>query len=310
MNRFIKYIILFLLPILLLAFAMEIYLRQIPNNYSYKRNYLDNNSKNIEVLFLGSSHAYYGINPLYVKYNSFNAAMISQSLDYDLKILEKYNGKWDNLKFIVLPVDYLSLFSRVESGIESWRIKNYNIYFEMRSSSSSSSSSKIIDNTEVFSNRLNENYTRIYNYHFNRNTDLSCTKLGFGTEYNSSKNKDLIETGKLAALRHKAKNDLYFSPNTEMLKSIIEFAKKNHIKVIIYTSPAYPTYLQNLDKEQLNRTIAVIIKSVSTYPNIKYYNMIDDKSFDKIDFYDADHLNEIGAKKLTLKMDSLIRLNY
>ena len=37
-----------------------------------------------------------------------------------------------------------------------------------------------------------------------------------------------------------------------------------------------------------------------------YYNFLTDKSFIAEDYYDADHLNEIGAKKLTLKIDSII----
>jgi hypothetical protein len=39
---------------------------------------------------------------------------------------------------------------------------------------------------------------------------------------------------------------------------------------------------------------------------VKYLNLLTDKAFDEKDFYDADHLNEIGAKKFTLKIDSLI----
>ena len=43
--------------------------------------------------------------------------------------------------------------------------------------------------------------------------------------------------------------------------------------------------------------------------NVTYQNFLLDSSFSAIDFYDADHLDEIGAKKLTSKIDSLINLN-
>ncbi|HRB69044.1 MAG TPA: hypothetical protein PLC92_02955, partial [Chitinophagales bacterium] len=79
--------------------SLELLLRDIPNDYSFKKNYLNTNSNNIEVLFLGSSHIYYGINPEYISQKSFNAAHISQSLNFDLAILEKYKDRWTNLKY-------------------------------------------------------------------------------------------------------------------------------------------------------------------------------------------------------------------
>ena len=68
--------------------SFELLLRNIPNDYSFKKNYLNTKSNSIEVLFLGSSHIYYGINPEYISRNSFNGSHISQSLNFDLEILE------------------------------------------------------------------------------------------------------------------------------------------------------------------------------------------------------------------------------
>ena len=303
MKKFVLYILLFAIPIMVLAIFVEINLRNIPNNYSYKSNYLDRNSKDIQILFLGSSHAYYDINPQYISGKSFNAAYTSQSLDYDFEILSKYSAKLDNLHFIVLPVDYFSLFGRLADGIEAWRVKNYNIYYGIHNSI------KIENNTEVFSNRLNDNYTRLYKYKHENISDFNCTTLGFGTDYHSDNSQNLVETGKTAALRHRAKNDQWFVKNVDVLNKIIAFAKERNIKIILYTSPAYKTYLENLDQHQLNKTYIEIQKIINSNPNVKYYNLLNDKSFEKADFFDGDHLNEIGAKKMTLKMDSLIKTN-
>jgi len=89
MSKFIIRTLLFSLPVLALFIVMEILLRQIPNDYLLKKKYLDNHSKEIETLILGSSHSFYGINPLYFSNNTFNASHISQSLDYDFAILKK-----------------------------------------------------------------------------------------------------------------------------------------------------------------------------------------------------------------------------
>ncbi len=76
-------------PIALFLLIGELALRNIPNDYSLKRDYLDKNAQNLKTLVLGSSHFYRGVNPDFLEQPAFNAAMVSQTLDYDLKILEK-----------------------------------------------------------------------------------------------------------------------------------------------------------------------------------------------------------------------------
>src|SRR5271157_1481724 len=104
MSKFISGVLMFLAPLFLLGVSMEILLRNIPNDYTYKKGYLDERSDNIEVLFLGSSHAFFDINPVYIKSNSFNASYVSQPLDYDYEILKKYDGHWSRLRTIVIPI--------------------------------------------------------------------------------------------------------------------------------------------------------------------------------------------------------------
>ena len=125
-------IFLFLLPVAVIFLILELLLRQIPNDYILKKEYLDKNSDSIQVLILGSSHSLHGLNPAYFKKRSFNAANYSQSLDYDLEILRKYENNWHQLEYVVLPVSYPSLFEKIEDSIESWRVKNYVLYYKIR----------------------------------------------------------------------------------------------------------------------------------------------------------------------------------
>ncbi len=281
---------------------MECLLRKIPNDYSYKSNYLDKNSNEIEVLFLGSSHTYFGINPIYIKPKSFNAAYISQSLNYDLAIIKKYQNKWNKLKYIIVPIDYFSLYESLEIGIEKWRAKNYTIYYGINETGD------YFSNFEILNTKFGDNLIRIKTYKFKNKSDLACNTLGWGTAYNSIKNKNLIETGKIAAKWHtiEIKNNLCFPKNIETINSIIKFAEKSDTKIIFITCPAYKTYVENLEQNQLSNTINSITQLTLKNSNSIYYNFLTDKSFLYRDFYDADHLNEIGAKKLTFKIDSII----
>lgn len=304
MKKFIKHTLIFLLPILALLITSELLLRNIPNDYSYKKRYLDLKSNEIEVLYLGSSHIYFGINPEYSKFNSFNAAHISQSLNFDVAILEKYINNWSKLKYILIPIDYFSMYTTLESGIEKWRVKNYSIYYNINCKSSNY---KL--NFEILNGQLKTNLDRLKSHYLNNSTDVTCNKLGWGISYSSKNGKDLIETGKTAAKRHTKdiNENPFFEENINTVNELIEFAKKSKVKIIFLTCPAYKTYADNLEQKQLNNTINIISQIADKNSNTIYFNLLNDKTFNAEDFYDADHLNEKGAKKLTIKIDSLIR---
>lgn len=290
------------MPIVFAGIICEMLLQNMPNDYNYKANYLRKHAKDIHILFLGNSHAYFGINPQYIQSSSFNASYVSQSLNFDLEILKKYDSKWSKLNHIVIPIDYVSFYSRLESGVESWRVKNYTIYYGIYSNY------EIAENTEILSNKLNPNLSRIYSYYLEgKPNTVSCSLLGWGTNYNSKHKLDLESTGKSAAKRHLSLNSNNFSENIQSLKAIIEFARINKIRVLLYTPPAYKTYINNLDTVQLNNTLVAVKKIADVYSNVVYYDLLNDSSFVAADYFDADHLNEIGAKKLTLKIDSLLR---
>ncbi len=303
MKKFIKFLLLFLIPILIGMISFELLLRDIPNDYSFKKKYLNTNSNNIEVLFLGSSHIYFGINPEYISRKSFNGAHISQSLNFDLAILEKYKDRLKKLRYIIVPIDYFSMYSTLEGGVENWRVKNYNIYYDI------SKYGNYWSGFEIFNGKLPSNISRAKSYLFNGKSDITCNKFGFGTTYNSKDSKDLIETGKTASKRHTKElenNQTTFSKNIKTINSIIEFANSRNIKIIFITCPAYSSYRENLNPIQLDNSVNIIKRLSAKNTNTDYYNFLTDKTFIADDYYDADHLNEIGAKKLTLKIDSII----
>ncbi|SMC96078.1 hypothetical protein [Pedobacter africanus] len=298
MNRFIKGVLAFLLPVLVLGIILEVLLRKIPNDYKYKSEYLDQHSTAIQTLYLGNSHIYYGIDPVYLAPNTFNAAYVAQYLNYDLAILQKYN--WPALRQIVISVDYLSLYGKLEDGVESWRKKNYIIYYGIHLET------EIADHMEVLS-QFKNNLHKINNYYFQHDKVITCSALGWGTGYTAKTKNDLDETGKQAAIRHTSKDDRNFNENLQKLKTIIEFAERNKIDVFLITSPAYKTYTDRLNQVQLTRSLNAAKQLAVNYKNVHYFDLLEDPSFTKADFYDADHLNEKGAKKFTYKTDSLIK---
>lgn len=300
MKQLFGQIFLLILPLVLVGISLEFLIREIPNDYSYKRNYLDENSNSIDILILGGSHSYYGVNPDYFIGNAFNASHVSQSLDYDFEIIKKYENNWNHLKYIMISIDYITLFSRVSLGGESWRVKNYEIYYNINKSLKKS------DNSEVFCFNPFISLKRIYSYYFNKESSITCSKLGFGM-VEMEQQQDLIATGMEAAKRHTKSLTKCFEENIVILKKIIDFASKNDIDVIFFTSPVYHTYLNNLNETQLNTTINTMNDIVKDDSSCFYYNLLEDSSFDVHDYRDADHLNSNGAKKLSLKLNDIKR---
>lgn len=280
---------------------MEYMLRNIPNDYSFKSEYLETNAESIEVLFLGSSHTYYGINPEYCEGIAFNASHISQTIDLDLEILKKYSTDLKELKYLVIPIDYFTFYSRISTGPEPWRMKNYNIYYDINSTLN------LRNNYEVLSFSLKENYQRISAFYLNDSSSRTCSDLGYVNIIRSQ--MDLIETGTTAAKRHTDNNNIeLLKESVKIIDYIIHYAEKNNISIIFYTSPAYITYRKNLEIEQLNLTLNTIDSISGEHKNTVYFNFLADDRFKSSDFFDADHLNNIGARKLTEIIDSIIKI--
>jgi hypothetical protein len=301
MKRFIFKTLLFLLPIVILAVPIEYLLQQIPNNYTYKKNYLDKHAGEIQVLILGASDLFFGLDPVYFKQNTFNASHVSQTLDWDYKIFSKYQDRFDDLKIVIIPISYPTLWAKLEEGVESWRTKNYAIYYGLATKS-------WMNHSELLKGKLSVNIQRLYQYYFKGKSDISCTELGWGTDYKSGNTVDLEKSGKAAALYHTYKN-IYseentkiFTENLAILNSFIEICTEKNMELIFLTPPAYYTYRENLNIKQWNKMLETMTDLVKGHNNCQYINMMDDRDFTAEDFYDANHLDERGAKKFSEKI--------
>lgn len=300
MKKFIPEIIIFFLPVVIAVCILEMLLQMIPNDYKYKRDQFLKNAKDIEVLILGSSHAHFGINPEYLTMKGFNFSNISQSFDLDYGLLETYESNFENLKTVVIPVSYSSLFSKLDSGNESWRIKNYVLYYHIKYPFS------IKNNFELLNGTMLSNLYRLYQYISDRSRLITVSDDGFGLSYSSTVKNNLEETGKTAALRHTHYDTKIFLYNQEIIQNIIEWCNKRNVTLIFVTLPAYYTYRNKLNSNQLNETIDYMVNIGGGHNKVYYYDFLEDNDFIADDFYDADHLNEIGAKKFTEKIDEII----
>ncbi|OGS73814.1 MAG: hypothetical protein A3G95_04825 [Flavobacteria bacterium RIFCSPLOWO2_12_FULL_31_7] len=298
MKKFLCHLVKITLPIVLFFLVLEVAIRKIPNDYQLKKDYLNENAAEINTLILGSSHTFYGLNPEYFSTKTFNAAYVSQSLDLDYEILKKYNSKLKNLKTVIVPISYFSLFETLETDVEKWRIKNYVIYYGLENKY------QFLDHFESLNNHISENVKKGIKHYFLDKSYITSSDLGWGTNFNSKNKKTL--NGEFTAKKHTAKNFNLYNKNVKSLQKIITLCQKNKTKVVFITTPTHVSYYKNLNRIQIEKTIKTIWELVKNNPNCEYINMLTSEKFTNEDFYDADHLNEIGAKKLSLFLNKFV----
>lgn len=304
MKNFLILLLIFISPLIIVLIASELLIRNIPNEYAIKKEYLDKNSNEIETLILGSSHTYRGVNPDFISGNVYNAAMVSQSLDYDYKILSKYEGEWDRLNTIVVPISYFSLYSNLENSVEFWRVKNYNIYYDLYEGGDW----KYL--TEIFSTPFRTNVIRIVDHYILNIKNTETSSLGWGSKRAAQKPFKLKENGIEAAKRHTKESDNLLASNLVTLNKILSFAKKNKCNLLFVTPPAFLSYREHLNQDQYNVTIEKLSNISLLFENAKYFNFIASPKFIEEDFYDADHLNGKGAAKFSKLLNNLIQKEF
>jgi hypothetical protein len=303
-RKFIFSVTLFLIPIISIALGLEFLLREIPNVYRSKKQYLDEHANEIEVLFLGSSHALYGINPEVLEIRSFNASHSSQTFFFDLKIFEKYRDNYANLKAVIIPVSYFSYFySLLEDMTQLHSLRNYRLYYNLQFPF------RLESYSEILSIKFDSNVERILDYYIKGKNPPTSTSLGFWDfEKDSQDRRDLCQTGIERAEGHTRISSYdFFEENYKALVTIIEYCKTNNILVLLYTPPGYKSYRENLNMEQLELMYETTYDIVEKYENCSYVDYLADSDFSADDFYDGDHLNEQGARKLTKKLYSSLK---
>ena len=301
MKRFIIKTLLLLLPLFIYAAIQEYVLRTVPNDYAYKNRWLTENSRNLKILTLGSSHGFFGIQPTEFTKSAFNAGHVSQSLLFDEYIFDKFFPHMDSLEYVILPISYFAIRGRgLQYGSENWRVKNYTIYYDCPYFKYQPQFA-----LECYRFAPKEMLKAV----FTDVTHRSCDSLGRGTDYTlESRSRDWSAAGPIAMKRHTKVNysQSDVDKNLSHINHIVETCMNRDIKVILLTMPTYHTYYEVLDKDQLEQMISCCEAIAQNHKNVIYLNWLKHPSFDEHDFFDADHLNELGAIKLTTLLNQEI----
>lgn len=299
MKKFLLCAFLFVLPIIIALVCVEVCLRQVPNSYKFKYDWMQKNAENVETLIFGSSHAIYGIQPKFLGNNAFNLANVSQGWRQDLFLLKYWEKRYKHLKRIIIPISFFSWFSHgLENGGESYRCRYYKIYMDYYLYSDWS-----LYNLEISDYRTAKGKfgTFLYNM-FVDEVGNGCDEYGWSDGYKLSGKKmsewnDGTEA-KAAVKRHTAKDWNNIEVNYSIIKEIAEFCKNRNILMVLITTPCWHTYYEDLDQKQLAKMYELTHHLQKEY-NLPYFDYLKDSRFVADDFYDSNHLSEVGAEKFS-----------
>jgi len=303
MKKILYRLLIILIPIISYLTIYEYLYRRIPNDYSYKYKYLSNIEKasKIQVLVLGTSHTYKGVNPNLFKHNVFSGACDSQPLYYDYHLLHHFlidNPTLVKLKYVILAYDYVTLSNYQD--ITTLRKQNYYIYWKFDYMNSLRWYEKL--------KCLNSNFNIIRYYLLNYNLK-QCDDLGWDYHWSDTINPLYLEANAIGAIKTSTNEDInskLFQNNKHYLKGIIKDCNKKGVILLLLNTPKTPEFIANLYKPQMKSTNDYVNLLVHEYKNIKYLNWQTCDDFNLNYFKDSHHLNSAGASKLSIKLDSLL----
>lgn len=294
MRKFLIYSTLFTI----LGFVpLEFLLRQVANTYEYKYDWMQRNASEVEVLILGSSHTYFGIRPEYIDGKTFNLANVSQEYTQDLFLLEYWQDKYKQLKKIIVPVSYFSLFiNSIEDGDEWYRLRYYQIYMDYNKNLLNPRYNFELSHWPSAKKKFDKLF-QTFDYNI-----IPCDKWGWGSHYRLADkdrtNWDDIKTAIKRVEIHTTSNWKYVEENYTKLENIARFCKKHKIQLVLVTTPCWHLYYNNVNKKQLSIMYNLTQQLLKKYDLI-YLDYFQDERFVADDFYDIDHLSDIGAIKFS-----------
>jgi len=298
MKKFIHNITIIGIILLLINIAIEFLLFLRPNQYSYKRMYVEEHINDIRCLLLGNSHIANALKPNILGNGVFNMAIAGRNIVYDIELAKIYVPQMKRLGFLIIPLDYDKFYFGREKNNPNEMKKPlgrqgtykcmYYKYMGIR-----------VDHFWYWSELLNSKLDYMSRFLKNDVDARGCDSLGY-VKQSLSKRNDNWKNRSLPKII-----DTTIDANREKQKlfsrycTLAELANGQGAKLVLLVTPMYKTY-NNSTNPVVNKEMESFVTSLKQkYPNVEFYDYSTDKRFVDEDFYDSSHLTDIGANKFS-----------
>lgn len=293
MKEFLKYVTIFGLITIAIFAILEYAVRQQPNEFKMKNDYMVTNADAIKTLLVGHSGMLRGLDPDYMSDSTYNSAIDNQSMEYSAFIVRHYAPMMKNLKTIVLSCNYLDVYFHMTN-----KISCYQIYMDGDLCPwYSTYNFECLGNSRRFCSKVINLFYKPNNFSFKENGYLENSEskivsdiIGNGSLMISSTNKQDSNPS----------NSEKFDNNIKALREIAEYCKNNNITLCLVSTPSCSSYNEGMIKIHSDKLNDMVLEAKAVYPETVYYDFHNDERFTDADFFDAVHLNtQSGAPKLS-----------
>lgn len=277
---------------LLLFGALEWVAESIPNSYTYKRDYMEQQGGEIKTLILGSSNAYDGLNPSVLPH-AFNLSNSSQTLEDDYRLLAKYIDSMDSLQTVIVGLSYAALGATTEANRRTY----YTIYMDLYPRWPLSKYSFEVCNLETL-------VKKIIKYAVSRDV-TRCDSLGQRvghTKEAAQSGAEWWNKGVDALVRNDSFQfsviSFQINENIRYLHAIVELCKTHGVTPVIVMMPVMEEYKRKLPKEQVELYDEVLqsLDSVAICIDASEWDIPEDG------WYNATHLTKEASVEFTRKL--------
>lgn len=303
-HKFLLHAALILIPVGLFLGYIEYKLSQVVVSYSQKKHEVESQLDKIQVLALGSSNSYFGINPHFFSYYGFNFSYRAQWPYYDLKLMEKYLDRMPNLKLVIFSTSYFTFGTRFIESIDNWRLYFYSQYYHILPKDDANFlgyyhpfDPRSISKIALFGER-----TKYYLHNGTTNINEGEPDEDMTGWLNAGKKPcDLsLNIGQSGSNAHnlavKVEN---YEKNLVYIGKLVELLRSRGVDFVFVELPQMPIYRDNVDPVKY-AAMEASIKNFSKKYGVQHISYLKDKRFTRADFTDMpDHLNAVGAEKIS-----------
>lgn len=300
MKRFVVNVLIFSSLLLVLAAGMEYMLRCVPNTYAFKRVLMEKDGGHIKTLFLGSSVAECGLDPVCFPAGTYNLAISGQWLRFNLQMFRQYQQHMPKLENVVLGICYHTLWSDDNIDTDEWSVVEHGIYLDM------DLENDFLPHSELLSlgARSLRKWSKYYILH---GMTMKCDSLGLDHSFDlSERSVDWKDKMPSLASGHNGlvgadKDGLLYRQNLDRIRSLAELCREKGADLWLVALPVHGGYYSELDESALARLREGLSGLVAEYPHVRWLDYLGDARFSDDDFYDGNHLSaDVGAGKFTM----------
>ena len=302
MNRFIKTIILFFIPIVIFLLVLETITWHIPNSYSYKYCYIKQHGSNIEAIAIGHSQLYDGFKPESFAYPSFNLSNSAQTYFDNYYLLNEVLKYLPNLKMVIMPIGYMNVDIKESVDLFSERACYYYKYMNI------DYDRKLPLKERFECLDVKRAIQKCLLYYVQHGDVVGCDSMGRRNTNTLANRKHDLGYDRMLEMYTVTSPDStdYCIGLGEYLEKSLELLNNYNIEVVLVSPPYYwDSGFKEVNYAQKRFIKSYICQLQNSY-KFYYLDLESDSSFTYDDFFNETHLSELGAEKFTKLLNDTV----